>query len=212
VARPCPLGRGDGDLYSTVKDLYKFIMAFYNDKLISPELRNQMLDTYKNNCALGWFVDKLQGEGVVYHDGGELGYMSSMIYFKDNELLLVYLFNSDFLLTHIVQQQLAAIALGKQYQPLFKKKYDKSSVNSFKTFAGEYTIDESSSFTISVEDGHIFFQEAGKPKCKAYLFAENYIYIREINSRIRFEKSEDGAVKYTAFFGLFLVTGERKTK
>jgi len=212
VERTCPLAKGDGDLYSTVTDLYKYVMAFYNDKIISQESRKQMLNAHKNNCALGWFVDKLQGEEVVYHDGGGLGYMNNMISFKDNELLVIYLFNSDFLLSHIVEEQLAAIALRKPWQPLFKKEYDKSSFNSFKTFAGEYTIDQSSNFTISVENGNIYFQVTGQPICKAFLFAENYIYIKEINSRIRFEKSEEGKIQYTALFGLFLVTGERNTK
>jgi len=211
ATRPSPLAKGDGDLYSTVKDLYKFVMAFYNNKLISPESRKQMLDTYKNNYALGWIIEKMHGEKLVYHNGGELGSMSNMMSFKDNELLIIYLFNSDFLLAHMVEEQLAAIALRKPWQPLFKKTNDRSFVNSFKTFAGEYAIDESSSFIISVEKGYIYFQESGQPKCEAYLFAENYIYIKEINSRIRFEKSEEGVIKYTAFFGLFLVTGERNT-
>ena len=210
VFRPCPLAKGDGDLYSTVKDLYKFIMAFNNDKLISVESRRQMLDTYKANCALGWFIEKMHGERLIYHDGGELGYMSNMMSFNDNELLVIYLFNSDFLLSHIVEQQLASIALRKPWQPLFKKN-NESAINSFKTFEGEYIMDESSSFIISVEKGHIYFQETGQPKCTAYLFDENYIYIKEINSRIRFEQSKEGTIKYTAFFGLFLVSGERNT-
>ena len=122
VARTCPLAKGDGDLYSTVKDIYKFVMAFYNNKLISPESQRQMLDPYKNNYALGWIIEKMHGEKLVYHNGGELGYMSNMMSFNDNELLVIYLFNSDFLLAHLVEEQLAAIALRKPWQPLFKKK------------------------------------------------------------------------------------------
>ena len=170
-----------------------------------------MLDTYKNNYALGWIIEKMHDEKLVYHNGGELGYMSNMMSFNDNELLVIYLFNSDFLLAHLVEEQLTAIALKKPWQPLFEKKNDQSILNSFKTYTGEYAIDESSSFTISIEKGYIYFQESGQPKCEAYLFAENYIYIKEINSRIRFEKSEEETIKYTAFFGLFLVTGKRST-
>ena len=186
-------------------------MAFYNGKLISLESRKQMLETHKNNYALGWIIERMHEEELVYHNGGELGYMSNMMSFNENELLVIYLFNSDFLLAHLVEEQLAAVALRKPWQPLFKKKNDKLTLNSFKAFAGEYEIDESSSFKISIEKGHIYFQEPKKPKCKAYLFAENYIYIKEINSRIRFEQTEEGKIKYTAFFGLFLVTGERNT-
>jgi len=209
--RPCPLAKGDGDLYSTVKDLYKFVMAFYNDKLISPESQTLMLVPYKNNYALGWIIEQMHDEKLVYHNGGELGTMSNMMSLNDNEFLVIYLFNSDFLLSHIVEQQLVAIALRKPWRPLFMNN-NESAINSFKPFEGEYSIDESSSFTITVDNEHIYFQETGQPKCTAHLFAENYIYIKEINTRIRFEQSVKGTIKYTGFFGLFLVTGERNTK
>jgi hypothetical protein len=67
----------------------------------------------------------------------------------------INLFNNDFLLSFLVEEHLSALALGKAWQPLFRKKYDRSTLNSFKAFAGEYVIDQSSSFTISVDDGHI---------------------------------------------------------
>jgi len=209
VIRPCPLARGDGDLYSTILDLFKLGINIQNNKLLSPESWRKMLTPDKNSYGLGWYIDELHGEKVIYHPGGLLGYMGNLRFFIDREIIVINLFNNDFLLTHLVEEQLAAIVLGKSWQPLFKEKSDHASVNSFKTFAGEYAIDESSSFTISVEKERIYFQETGQPKCEAYLFAENYIYVKEINSRIRFEKSEQGAIKYYAFFGLFLVTGQR---
>lgn len=209
--RVSPLSRGDGDLYSTIFDLYKLCMNIRKNTLLSSESWNKMFTPSKNSYGLGWYIRELHGEKVIYHPGGLLGYMGNLRFFIDRDIVVINLFNNDFLLTHLVEEQLAAIALGKPWQPLFKKKNDESTMNSFKAFAGEYAIDESSSFRISIEKGHIYFQASGQPKCEAYLFAENYIYIKEINSRIRFEKSEEGTIKYTAFFGLFLVTGERKS-
>lgn len=207
--RVSPLSRGAGDLYSTILDLFKLGMNIHKNTILSSESWNKMFTPFKNSYGLGWYIEELHGEKVMYHPGGLLGYMGNLRFFIDRDIIVINLFNNDFLLTHLVEEQLAAIALGKSWQPLFKKKNDESTLNSFKAFTGEYAIDESSSFRISIEKGHIYFQESGQPKCEAYLFAENYIYIKEINSRIRFEKSEEGTIKYTAFFGLFLVTGER---
>ena len=211
VTRPCPLARGDGDLYSTIFDLYRLGKNIHKNTLLSSESWNKMFAPFKNSYGLGWYIDELHGEKVIYHPGGLLGYMGNLRFFVDRDIIVINLFNNDFLLTHLVEEQLSAIALGRTWQPLFKEKYDLPTLNSFKAFAGEYAIDQSSSFRISIEKGHIYFQQTGQPKCEAYLFAENYIYIKEINSRIRFEKSEDGAIKYTALFGLFLVTGERNS-
>lgn len=209
VTRPCPLSRGAGDLYSTILDLFKLGMNIHKNTLLSSESWDKIFTPFNNSYGLGWYIEELFGEKVMYHPGGLLGYMGNLRFFIDRDIIVINLFNNDFLLSHIVERQLAAIALGKPWQPLFKKKNDESTLNSFRAFSGEYAIDQSSSFRISMEKGHIYFQEPGQQKCEAYLFAENYIYIKEINSRIRFEKSEEGTIKYTAFFGLFLVTGER---
>jgi len=194
--RVSPLSRGAGDLYSTILDLYKLSINIPSNTLLTSESWNEMFTPFTNSYGLGW-------------PGGLLGYMGNLRIFMNRDIIVINLFNNDFLLTHLVEEQLAAIALGKLWQPLFKRENDQSTLDSFKAFTGEYAIDQSSSFRISVENGHIYFQESGQPKCIAYLFAENYIYIKEINSRIRFVQSEEGTIKYTAFFGLFLVTGER---
>jgi len=209
VNRPCPLARGDGDLYSTVIDLCKLDMAICNDNLVSSKSRGQIFKPFRDSYGLGWYIEELHGEKVVYHPGGLLGYMGNMRIFEDGEVIVLNLFNNDFLLSHLVEEQLAAIALGKPWQHVFKNEKDESIINSFKAFAGEYAIDQSSSFVLSVEKGRVYFQESEQPKCTAYTFSENSIYIKEINSRIRFDQSEGKITRYVALFGLFMVTGER---
>jgi hypothetical protein len=74
---------------------------------------------------------------------------------------------------------------------------------------GTYALDESSTFEISKENGELYFQESDQPKCSAYPYSDNGIYIREINTRIRFDRTDEGEISYTALFGLFLVQGKR---
>jgi len=208
--RPCPLARGDGDLYSTILDLYRLCINVRNNTLLSSESWNKMFAPFKKSYGLGWYIEQHHGEEVVYHPGGLLGYMGNMRIFNDGDIIVINLFNNDFLLTHLVENQLAAIALGKPWSPLFKGKRDPTILNSFNAFVGEYPIDESTSFTLSIENGDIYFQESGVAKCITYPYSKNSIYIKEANYRIRFEKSKGEAPKYTGFFGLFMVTGQRK--
>ena len=134
--------------------------------------------------------------------------MSNLRLIIDQDIIVVNLFNSDFLLAHLVENQLAAIALGKPWKPIFYS-HDKEFLDSFSEYEGNYSIDQSSNFTLSLEGDSIFFQETNQPKCRAYPYSENSIYVKEINTRIRFHKSEDGTISYVGFFGLFLVEGRR---
>ena len=206
--RVSPLSRGAGDLYSTVLDLYKLGLNINNNVLLSSESWEKVLTPFKNSYGLGWYIEELHGEKVIYHPGGLLGYMSNLRLFIDQDIIVINLFNSDFLLAHLVEDQLAAIALGKRWKPIFYS-YNKEFLDSFAEYEGTYCIDESSNFTLSLEGDSIFFQETNKPKCRAYPYSENSIYIKEINTRIRFHKSEDGTINYVGFFGLFLVEGRR---
>jgi hypothetical protein len=207
--RAAPLGKGDGGLYSTTVDLHRFVRGIYDNTIISSSTLEQMFTPFKNNYGLGWFIEELYGEKVVYHPGGSLGSMSNMRSFNDGETIVINLFNSDFLLSNLVQDRLAAIALGKPWHPLFENKNDESILNSFKRFSGKYPIDGNSDFSLILEGGNIIFQESGRPRCQAYPFSENSIYIKEINTRIRFEEDEKGISRYVGLFGLFRVTGER---
>ena len=70
-------------------------------------------------------------------------------------------------------------------------------------------MDSSSTFKLSLEEGNLYFQESSQPRCRAYPYSDNGIYIKEINTRITFEETNDGEIRYTGFFGLFMVTGQR---
>lgn len=206
--RPCPIGKGDGDLYSTVLDLYKLARAVKKQKLLSSSSWNQALKPFKNEYGLGWFIGMVEGEKVVYHPGGVLGYIGNFRIFPDADVIVINLFNSDFLLNNTVDEKLAKIALGKSWKPLFAN--SASLVAAFDKYIGEYRMDEEdTTFKLTRENNLLYFQETGHPKCKAYLLSENTIYIKENNTRIRFKIKDDGTVWYSGFFGLYLVTGER---
>lgn len=208
--RPSPLGRGPGDLYSTVLDLYQLSRNVFNGELLSPGSRSHMLMPGKGSYGLGWYISELHGEKVVYHPGGLLGYMASLQCFPERKITVISLFNSDFLLAHIVERELVAIALGKPWRPILHNS-DALNKAQFGRFVGDYTIDSSSTFSLSLEGGHLYFQESSRPKCIAYPYSDNGIYVKEINTRIIFEESNDGEIHYTGFFGVFMVTGQRYT-
>jgi hypothetical protein len=122
------------------------------------------------------------------------------------------LFNTDFMLSALVDEQIEKIALGEPWKPIFR--LNKSSVNSFKIFAGTYEISADDVFRITVENDKIYYQGNDKKKYAAFPYNETSIYIKETNSRYRFtlDKKSEG-ISFVGFIGTpvstFMVEGKR---
>jgi len=157
---------------------------------------------------LGWYIEESHGDTVVYHPGGLLGYMGRLTFFVGRNVVVINLFNNDFLLSHLVEDALASIALDQPWKPVLGS-HGESLPHTLAECVGRYDLDEASTFEISVENGELYYQESNQPKCRAYPYSDNGIYVREINTRIRFDKTNEGEISYTGFFGLFLVRGKR---
>ncbi|MEM5564620.1 serine hydrolase [Psychroserpens sp. AS72] len=75
--------RGDGGIYSTVEDLYKWNMALANHTIISKEYLDEAWESGKTNdgeytgYGFGWFLEYNPGEPrVINHSGGWFGFVT----------------------------------------------------------------------------------------------------------------------------------------
>jgi len=65
---------GDGGIYATVEDLYKWDRALYTEKLASKETLNTIFkslkaDPIKDEYAYGWVLDSWNGHPLMWHNG-----------------------------------------------------------------------------------------------------------------------------------------------
>lgn len=87
---------GDGDLLSTVDDLYKFDRALEGDTLLSRELRDAMFTPVgKNNYGYGWEVENWKGKRVTAHSGRINGFSSELMRFPDDDVTIILLSNLE---------------------------------------------------------------------------------------------------------------------
>jgi len=71
---------GAGSIYSTVEDLYKLDRALYREKLLSNEMKEQMLKQHvPGDYSYGWFVRERGGIWDVYWHRGSLPGFTSFI-------------------------------------------------------------------------------------------------------------------------------------
>jgi CubicO group peptidase (beta-lactamase class C family) len=162
---------GAGNLYSTTGDLFRFHAALQRGKILhkqslaemyspqklsSGENYNSFFRTnYPAKIALGWFVadDEAKG-GIVYHPGGDIGYVSYFLRNTTRDQAVVILSNIE-LLRHYTPTALMRIlndepfkldakslaaAMGKEYNA----RGSEAMLNVFNRLkgSGEYRLDE----------------------------------------------------------------------
>jgi tetratricopeptide (TPR) repeat protein len=95
---------GDGGIYSTIEDLYKWDQGLYTEKLVSQEtLQDAFTPGRLNNGApsrilsdstwgygFGWLLRKTNSENIVWHDGGFNGF-NAIFYRELNKRTLIIL-------------------------------------------------------------------------------------------------------------------------
>ncbi len=95
---------GDGGLYTTLDDLFKWDQNFYQIRLgeKSPRLIDQMLSTQplinggSNNYAFGQVITEYRGLTEIEHGGGCQGYSSDMARFPEKNLTVIELCNFSY--------------------------------------------------------------------------------------------------------------------
>lgn len=95
-----PNGLGDGNLYTTVEDLFLWDQALYTEQLLSKNYKDVMFTPFLDNYAYGWRVIKhglsepTDSVNVIYHSGGLFGFESTIIRFVEDKHLIVILLNN----------------------------------------------------------------------------------------------------------------------
>lgn len=89
---------GDGNIYSSVEDLYKWDQALYTDKLVKQAtfkdaVTSGVLSSGKpTNYGFGWFLEKTPGE--YQHSGGWAGFTTYIDRYTATKQVLIVLDNS----------------------------------------------------------------------------------------------------------------------
>ena len=92
------VGLGDGGIVCNATDLAKFLPALANGELLGEEMLAEMLDTVDDgeggHYGLGIGYDESEYGMMVGHDGASSGFQSSMVYFPDEDAVVIVLTNN----------------------------------------------------------------------------------------------------------------------
>ncbi len=84
---------GDGGIYTSLNDLYKWDQALYGDQLLSTPLRDEAFTPHLNDYGYGWRIDEFRGLRRVHHTGSTCGFRNVLMRFPDDQLTVIILTN-----------------------------------------------------------------------------------------------------------------------
>lgn len=117
---------GDGNLYTTVDDLFLWDQNFYNnilnaqDKELIPQLLTpfELANHKETGYTFGLHVGRYKGLKTVSHSGNTPGYRTEMIRFPDERFSVIVLANVSNLNAGKLASQVADIYLADKFKPV----------------------------------------------------------------------------------------------
>jgi CubicO group peptidase (beta-lactamase class C family) len=92
---------GDGGVYTSVDDLFKWDQALYTTKLVPAAMLQQAFTpaTLNNDSTttygFGWFIEPYRGVPTVYHTGSTRGFRNAILRFPGQHLTIIILTNRN---------------------------------------------------------------------------------------------------------------------
>lgn len=84
---------GDGGIYTSLRDYYKWDQALYTERILSQESLRQMWTGNFGDYGLGWRVDRKNGHRRLHHDGSTSGFRNYVIRYPDHRMTVLVLTN-----------------------------------------------------------------------------------------------------------------------
>jgi len=84
-----------GGLYSTVEDLYRFVIALNNGQLLPSSALVQMYTPVRNDYGYGWKIEMRNGRRVIYHPGFMSGAVTHLAYYPEKGHVVIVLSNME---------------------------------------------------------------------------------------------------------------------
>ena len=90
---------GDGGIYSSVEDLYRWDQGLYNGRLVRAETLKQaftpatLSDGKKTSYGFGWETGELRGLANVHHSGSSVGFRTFILRFPEKRFSTIVLTN-----------------------------------------------------------------------------------------------------------------------
>ncbi len=186
-----------GSLLSTVEDLFIWTKALHSGKVVKPESLKKMTTPYilpdgtNTRYGYGLQMGNLLGSLSVEHSGGIHGFLSNLVYLPKEDVCVAILTNCDCEPPRDLNDKLAALTIGKSYQPTAIK----LEASALEQYVGVYENAQNEQRVITVEDGQLYSKRGGGQKFKIHPYGPHQFFFENSFARITFEHEKGGGKK-----------------
>lgn len=129
---------GNGSLYSTSEDLYKWDRALYSEKILKKETLDLIFTPHVDSVGYGWFVRKRSGRRVTAINGRSPGFASYFERYPDEDACIIILSNVYTAAPFTMIEGLSAILFGEEYETPQAPSTERLDAKILESYTGKY--------------------------------------------------------------------------
>jgi CubicO group peptidase (beta-lactamase class C family) len=107
---------GNGSLYSTVEDLYRWDRALYTEKILKKPTLERMFAPHVEGVGYGWFISQRHNRRAIRMSGRSPGFSAELQRYVDDDVCVIVLSNNYAPTAIPIADDVAAITLGEKYE------------------------------------------------------------------------------------------------
>ena len=186
-----------GAMYTTVGDLYKWDRGLLSGKILSQASQQKAYTPHLAHYGYGWMISLSDGKKVVEHGGGITGFVSYIKRIPEDETCIIILDNQPNSANTIkMAQDIADILSGKDVKPPKTRVAVTLDTALLRQYVGEYQVGPNAIFKISLEDGHLYGQQAtGRGKMELFAEKKDLFFMKVVDGEIEFVRDADGKIE-----------------
>jgi len=174
-----------GAIYSTVGDLYRYSRALQSYQLISQSSLDKAwkADSLNARYGLGWQIENYTGKKMFFHGGGGPGFRSNFAMIPEEKLCIVLLTNNENSNLDPLTRMICNVIFDQPYKIPLNMAVDTKVLSGYE---GYYTMSESLSLHITIEEGRLMAQANGQGKTSLFAERRDYFYAPDADAYLEF--------------------------
>lgn len=189
-----------GAIYTTTGDLYKWDRALYTDRIVTQSSLQKAFTPYQSSYGYGWGINYAYGKKSEGHGGGITGFVSFITRVPEDEICIILLSNWPTSVLPKIAGEINNMFNGKSPDLPLEKKEISVSVDTLKTYTGDYELTPAFHIFIILDGNTLSAQATGQGINPIFAEKNNLFFLKVVDAQIEFFKGSDGKTDHLILY------------